>query len=81
MTKTRSKWVCQECGYQSTGYLGKCTDCQSWGSMLEETVVVDETTGSFKGGPKQSRFANQEADNQPLLLNEIETICSERVST
>lgn len=37
MAKVKSKWVCQNCGYESAGYLGKCPECSSWGSFVEET--------------------------------------------
>ena len=36
MAKIKSKWVCQSCGYESAGYLGKCPECSSWGSFVEE---------------------------------------------
>ena len=36
MAKVKSKWVCQECGYETAGYLGKCPECGSWGSLVEE---------------------------------------------
>lgn len=36
MAKVKSKWVCQNCGYESAGYLGKCPECSSWGSFVEE---------------------------------------------
>lgn len=36
MAKVKSKWVCQECGYETAGYLGKCPECGSWGSFVEE---------------------------------------------
>ena len=36
MAKVKSKWVCQTCGYESAGYLGKCPECNSWGSFTEE---------------------------------------------
>ncbi|MBP3821308.1 DNA repair protein RadA [bacterium] len=36
MAKVKSKWVCQNCGYESAGYLGKCPECSSWGSFCEE---------------------------------------------
>lgn len=38
MAKVKSKWVCQNCGYESAGYLGKCPECSSWGSFVEETL-------------------------------------------
>ncbi|OGI01340.1 MAG: DNA repair protein RadA [Candidatus Melainabacteria bacterium GWF2_32_7] len=37
MAKVKSKWICQTCGYETSGYLGKCPDCSSWGTLVEET--------------------------------------------
>lgn len=34
--KITSKWVCQECGHTSLSYIGKCPECSSWGSLIEE---------------------------------------------
>ena len=39
MAKVKSKWICQECGYETAGYLGKCPECGSWGSLVEEVQV------------------------------------------
>ena len=36
MAKVKSKWICQQCGYESAGYLGKCPSCSSWGTFVEE---------------------------------------------
>lgn len=38
MAKIKSKWICQNCGYETVKYLGKCPDCNSWGSLVEEIV-------------------------------------------
>ena len=40
MAKVKSKWVCQKCGYEAPAYLGKCPECSSWGSFVEEAEVV-----------------------------------------
>jgi len=37
MAKVKSKWVCQDCGYETIKYIGKCPDCGAWGSLVEET--------------------------------------------
>lgn len=53
MPKTSTKWVCQECGHTSLSYLGKCPECNSWGSLLEEVVskkLRRETNGETKNG-------------------------------
>ena len=36
MAKVKSKWICQQCGYETAGYLGKCPECGTWGSLVEE---------------------------------------------
>ncbi|MGI8406772.1 MAG: AAA family ATPase, partial [Thermomicrobiales bacterium] len=35
MAKTRTSWVCQQCGAISPGYLGKCPGCGEWHTMVE----------------------------------------------
>ncbi|MGH2561824.1 MAG: DNA repair protein RadA, partial [Thermomicrobiales bacterium] len=34
-TKTRTTFVCQQCGAVSPAYLGRCPNCGSWNSMVE----------------------------------------------
>lgn len=48
MVKIKSKWVCQNCGYETAGYLGKCPDCASWGSITEEVKSAPISKGSAK---------------------------------
>lgn len=43
MSKLKLKFVCQECGYDSLKWLGKCPSCETWNSMVEEPVVKTET--------------------------------------
>ncbi|MBE7063808.1 MAG: DNA repair protein RadA, partial [Ruminococcaceae bacterium] len=37
--KSKTTFICQECGYTSQKWLGKCPGCENWNTMLEETVV------------------------------------------
>ena len=39
MAKDKTKYVCSECGYVSTKWLGKCPNCDSWGSLEEELDI------------------------------------------
>ena len=34
--KTKSQFICQECGYVSPKYLGRCPNCGNWNTMVEE---------------------------------------------
>jgi DNA repair protein RadA/Sms len=45
----KSKYVCQQCGYESTGWLGKCPNCDSWGSLVE-TIINSMPSKSVKSG-------------------------------
>lgn len=36
MAKVKTKWICQNCGYETAGYLGKCPECGNWGTFTEE---------------------------------------------
>ena len=38
MAKVKSKWICQECGYETIKYIGKCPDCGEWGTLVEEVA-------------------------------------------
>jgi DNA repair protein RadA/Sms len=38
MTKIKTVFACQNCGYQSPKWMGKCPDCNSWNSFVEEQV-------------------------------------------
>lgn len=39
MAKEKLKYICKECGYTSTKWLGKCPNCDSWGTLEEEIEV------------------------------------------
>lgn len=43
MAKVRTKFVCQQCGYETARYIGKCPECNSWDSFVEETVSGEST--------------------------------------
>ncbi len=58
MSKLKSKIVffCTECGYESSGYLGKCSACGAWGTFKEASFVKS----SKKQEREQSLFLQSE---------------------
>jgi DNA repair protein RadA/Sms len=36
--KDKTKFVCQQCGFESTKWMGKCPNCDEWNSFVEEVV-------------------------------------------
>ena len=63
MAKVKSKWICQECGYETAGYLGKCPECGSWGSLVEEVQYNEKMPNAAA-----NEFVNTE---KPELLKDI----------
>jgi len=45
MAKPRTVFACQSCGFQSPRWLGRCPECQSWNSLVEErqSAAVEST--------------------------------------
>ncbi len=71
MAKIKSKYVCQNCGYETAGYLGKCPECGTWGSFVEEV----ETT------VKKEALSEISDNVPPMKLSDIKMNSEIRVST
>ncbi len=71
MPKTRSSFVCQQCGFESLRWFGKCPECGTWNSAVE-TVVSDEKTKKLK---------NLKTNSQPISLTSISSKSTARIST
>ena len=73
MNKTKTVFVCSECGYESPKWLGKCPGCNSWNSFYEEKVV--ESKNGIKGS-KQTKVKSS-----PQVLNDVIGKNESRVNT
>lgn len=47
MPKLTSLYICQQCGYQSPTFLGRCPECGSWNSLVEQ-ISATSSRGSNK---------------------------------
>ena len=72
MAKLKTKWICQNCGYETAKYLGKCPDCGQWSTLVEEVV---ETSS------KQQHTKIAMNDTMPCLINDITIDNSIRFTT
>lgn len=50
MPKNKSVFVCQECGYESSGWLGKCPACMQWNTFVEELQANTAGQASVQTG-------------------------------
>src|SRR5512135_1594401 len=73
MPKTHTRYVCQECGRVSASYMGKCPQCGSFNSMIEE-VVHDEPVTK---GPAAVRGLS--GRSQPRPIGQVNGDTEERI--
>lgn len=71
MSKLKTLFVCQSCGFTSPKWIGKCTSCGSWNSLIEEIV----SSGSSQSIPQYPSKA------KPFSLSEIEAGTEKRIDT
>ena len=54
MAKAKSYYFCQECGYQSSSWLGRCPECGKFGTFVEEVVKTESGKRKVESGKMQS---------------------------
>ena len=72
MAKSKTIFVCNECGNESTKWLGKCPACNSWNSFFEQKVVESKNS---------SLKAKDLKNNIPQALSSYEAKETIRTST
>ncbi|MBI5620949.1 DNA repair protein RadA [Candidatus Gottesmanbacteria bacterium] len=71
--KLRSSFVCQQCGYESPSWMGKCPSCDSWNSLIE-TVKESQI--------RNSKFEIRKGTTaKPQRLSEVRHIEKNRVKS
>ncbi len=72
MAKSKSIFVCQNCGTESSKWMGKCNNCNEWNTFVEEKI---NKTKNFSGQQEKVALA------KPKLFNEIESSNFKRLNT
>ena len=62
-TKIKTVFVCSNCGYESSKWLGKCPGCNEWNSFYEEKLT--RANGKIAGQSLEKK------SSKPLKLNEV----------
>ena len=76
MAKTRTVYVCQNCGVDSPKWIGKCPSCGEWNTYVEE-IIHKET-----GPANNLSIAGFEPSKQkPVLISDVESQLEERIDT
>ena len=71
--KKKTIHKCDECGYESIGYMGRCPECSSWGS-LKETIIQEKKAATT--------FGSKRVEKKPLKrLQDVVPTNSDRITT
>jgi len=75
--KVKNVFFCNECGYESSKWLGQCPSCKSWNSFVEEPVQKKSAGGNLSVG----RILSGGKKAVPQLLSEVTQTSQERLCT
>ncbi len=77
MSKVKTGFFCQNCGYESAKWLGKCPGCQQWNTFVEELIQKDnkKTTNDWRS------FSEDTPARKTISLQQIQTKETPRLLT
>ncbi len=75
VAKRKTKYVCQECGYESPKWMGKCPGCGSWNSLVEEIVASQQSSRHTIVSPVHN------TKSKPESIKSIESQEEPRITT
>lgn len=76
MSKSKTSFFCQSCGYESAKWVGKCPSCNAWNSFVEEIISTEKTTkNDWRSEPGKTKL------DKPRKLDEIASTNEARIST
>ena len=72
----RTVYICQQCGWESLKWLGRCPHCRQWNSLVETAVSGHQTTSAGVASPPQelARLSTAEADRLKMPLDEFNRV-------
>lgn len=73
MAKTKSVYVCSNCGAESAKWIGRCPSCHEWNTYQEEIVTSSSPAGTV--------FTRDEVKRKPELLDNIRPDARGRTKT
>ncbi len=73
MAKSKTVYVCQNCGAKESKWMGRCTSCGQWNTFVEE-IEVKQTVG-------KSFTSTHNKPSKPIKISDIEVNAEKRIST
>lgn len=75
MAKTKTIFVCNECGASSVRWMGRCPACGEWNTLVEEKTAVEASPKDKRGparGGKIQPITHIEEEKLPRMVLDME---------
>lgn len=77
MAKVKTAFFCSSCGAQYPKWMGQCTACKQWNTLVEEIIQKEEKVA----WQTKSGLGTAKRTAKPLLINEIDGTQEVRMNT
>lgn len=77
MSKVKTSFFCQHCGYESVKWAGQCPSCNQWNTFVEELTQKD----SSKNNDGWKDYNEEKRTSKTISLNEIKSSEEKRLPT
>lgn len=77
MSKVKTAFFCQNCGYESVKWVGQCPSCGQWNTFVEELIQKD----SGKNGNDWKEYKEEKRVSKTISLSEIKSSEEKRILT
>jgi len=78
MSKTKIKYTCSNCGYESLRWLGKCLECEKWNTFTEEIIETgNRKPAAYKGTLNIKKIDELESSEKNRIvtgINELDRV-------
>ncbi len=77
MSKVKTAFFCQNCGYESVKWVGQCPSCGQWNTFVEELVQKEQA----KSNNGWKEYQDDKRSNKTISLKEIKSSEEKRLVT
>ena len=77
MSKVKTAFFCQNCGYESVKWLGQCPSCGQWNTFVEELIQKE----TIQGGNGWKEYNDDKRNNKTIQLSGIKSSEEKRLVT
>lgn len=74
MAKIKTSFFCNNCGHESTKWLGKCPSCNEWNTFIEEVIEKNKSEN-------WNSYSDDKKQNKIVALNNVSTVKENRIVT